>query len=181
MQQKTVNDVFSDLLGVKDPIKVMEVNLDMQDNEVHIELDIAKGSKFSCPLCDKTDLTIHDRIRKTWRHMNIFQFATFLHFSVPRVICPNCGVHLIDVPWARNGSGFTLLFEYFVLSLAKTMPVLDISMMLGEYDTRIWRIISHYVNYFHAKSDWSNVSKVGIDETSSKKGHNYISVFVDMV
>ena len=49
------------------------------------------------------------------------------------------------VPWARARSGFTLLLEKVAMTLAKHMPVLAIARFLQEYDTRLWRIISHYV------------------------------------
>lgn len=179
-QQKHANRLFGALLGVIDPIKVIDVMLHLEENEVHIDLDIDKGTKFNCPLCDAPNMSIHDRIPKTWRHMDLFQFSTYIHFSVPRINCPSCGTHMIDVPWARQNSGFTLLFEYFVLTLAKEMPICDIAIMVGVYDTRIWRIVSHYVDELWTASTWEQTTKVGIDETSSKKGHNYISIFVDM-
>ena len=48
-------------------------------------------------------------------------------------------------PWARAGSGFTLLFEAYVLALAKSMPIANAAERLGEHDTRLWRIVEHYV------------------------------------
>ena len=178
--QKNINEIFSDLLGVTKPIKVVDIAIDLSDKVVNIGLNIDKGAKFSCPICNQSDMSIHDRIKKTWRHMNLFQFTTYINFFIPRVKCPNCGVHMIDVPWARSNSGFTLLFEYFVMTLAQSMPIFDIAVMLGEYDTRIWRIVKHYVDELWKESDWSQAKIIGIDETSSKKGHNYISVFIDM-
>jgi len=38
--------------------------------------------------------------------------------AAPRLRCPEHGVHLVSVPWASEGSGFTLLFEAFVMLLA---------------------------------------------------------------
>lgn len=58
------------------------------------------------------------------------------------------------------------------------MPVNSLAKMVGEYDTRIWRVINHYVE--EARKDLSQVERVGIDETSSQRGHNYVSVFVDL-
>jgi len=67
-----------------------------------------------------------------------------------------------------------------IMALAKSMPVKTIAGFVGEQDTRIWRILHHYVEDAREKADYSEVKRVGMDETSSKKGHNYVSVFVDL-
>ena len=86
-------------------------------------MDFQKGSKFTCPECGAEGQKVHDTATKTWRHLNFFQYEAYLTARVPRVHCEACGVHLIPVPWAREGSGFTLLFEALVLSLAPAMPI----------------------------------------------------------
>jgi len=66
------------------------------------------------------------------------------------------------------------------MALAKEMPISRIGEIVGEQDTRIWRIVRHHVNKAYAKKSFSAVTKVGCDETSSRKGHNYVTVFADM-
>lgn len=87
---------------------------------------------------------------------------------------------MVDVPWARPGSGFTLLFEAMILTLVKAMPVKTIAAYVGEHDTRLWRIIHHYVEKARKNTDHSKVTKIAVDETASKRGHNYVSLFVDL-
>ncbi len=99
---------------------------------------------------------------------------------MPRAECPQCGVKTVAVPWARPGSGFTLLFEALVMTLVRQMPVRAASRIVGEHDTRLWRIVHHYVGAARAQADLSGVRRVGIDETASRRGHHYISVFVDL-
>jgi transposase len=86
----------------------------------------------------------------------------------------------VEVPWSRSGSGFTLLFEAFIVELASIMTVNELSNIVGEHDTRLWRILKHHVNQAKSKEDYSDIKSIGIDETSNKKGHNYISLFVDL-
>ncbi len=52
-----------------------------------------------------------------------------------RVQCPEHGVHLVNVPWARPGSGFTLLFEAAMLAYAKQMPIAPLARMAREHLT----------------------------------------------
>ncbi len=64
--------------------------------------------------------------------------------------------------------------------MAKSMPVNVIASIIDEHDTRIWRIITHYVEQARSQDDHSGVTTVGVDETASKRGHNYVSLFVDL-
>jgi hypothetical protein len=45
------------------------------------------------------------------------------------------------VPWARPDSGFTLLFEAMVMTMVSAMPVKAVARMVGEHDTRLWRVV----------------------------------------
>lgn len=159
---------------------VVSSDLDLASKIINIQLEFKKGSRFNCPKCSRSDCSIHDTKRKSWRHLNFFQHQAFIKCSLPRVECEDCGVLLIDAPWARKESGFTLLFESYMLLLAREMPINAISKLVGEQDTRIWRVIKHYVKEAMSDQDFSKVTQIGVDETSAKKNHKYISVFVDM-
>jgi transposase len=64
--------------------------------------------------------------------------------------------------------------------MTKAMPVNAVAEILDVHDTRLWRIVHHYVEDARQNAKHCNVRHVGVDETSSKKGHNYVSVFVDI-
>jgi transposase len=83
---------------------------------------------------------------KEWRHLNFFQHEAYLRASVPRVRCGEHGVRQVEVPWARPGSGFTTLFEALVMVLMREMPVKAASRIVGEQDTRLWRVLLHHVD-----------------------------------
>ena len=48
------------------------------------------------------------------------------------------------------------------------------------HDTRLWRVIRHYTEQALRRRNLSRVRNIGFDEASSKRGHNYVSVFVDL-
>jgi transposase len=112
---------------------------------------------------------------------NFFQHEAYLHARVPRVTCKECGIKQVPVPWARSDSGFTLLFEALVMAMVQAMPVAVVARMVDEWDTRLWRIIHHYVAAARAGADHSEVTSIAFDETASRRGHNYVSLFVDLV
>jgi len=123
---------------------------------------------------------VHDTVAKTWRHLDFFEHQAYLSARVPRVRCAEHGVHLVQVAWARPGSGFTLLFEVAMLTYAKQMPIAPLAKMAREHDTRIWRVIDHHVQTARAGLDFSEVAEVGMDETSARRGQDYVSIFMDL-
>jgi len=173
-------DIFQQALGLTPPWRVVESKFDAANNRLDLYLDFPKGSTFHCPECGQAECKPHDTEEKTWRHLDFFQHKAYLHARVPRVKCPEHGVKTVKVPWGRPKSGFTLMFEAYIMTLAKEMPVGPIAQLVKEHDTRIWRIIHHYVDQAREKEDFSDVKKVGLDETSRSKGHNYCSIFVDL-
>ena len=145
-----------------------------------MHVSFIKGSKFPCKKCGELH-SVYDTVKeRTWRHLNFFQYKAYIHCKIPRTKCDEHGVLQVEVPWSRKGSGFTLLFEALILELAAAITVNEISGLVGEHDTRLWRIINYYVAEALAQEDFSEVENIGIDETSSKKGHNYVTVFVDL-
>lgn len=172
-------ELFTAALNLTNPWRVVDSKFQPADRRLDLYLDFDRGARFGCPTCG-AKCPVHDTVEKEWRHLNFFQYQAYLHARLPRISCEKDGVLQIDPPCARAGSGFTLLFEAFVLTLAKDMPVLAIADLVGEHDTRIWRIIRHNVDAARKKLDMSKVTKVGFDETSSRRGHDYISIFVDM-
>lgn len=173
-------ELFTAALEVQDPIYIDEIAFDAKAGELHIHMDFYRGGRFSCSKCGVEDLPVHDTVDKTWRHLNFFQYKCYIHLRTPRTLCPECGQRLWIPPWGRKQSGFTLLFEAFVMALAKAMPVSQIAKIMGEHDTRIWRVIGHHVKQVYEKKDFASVTKIGCDETSSRKGHNYVTIFADM-
>ena len=173
-------DLFQLALGLVPPWMVADAKFDADKKRLDIEIDFKTGGRFACPECGKADCPVHDTVKKTWRHLNFFQHQAFLHARVPRIDCANCGVRLVTVPWARPGSGFTLLFEAFVMTLVKGMPVAAAARLVGEHDTRLWRVIQHYVEMAVARMDLADLRRVAIDETAAKRGQNYITLFVDI-
>lgn len=161
------------------PWVVDQCSFSVESGRLDIHLDFARGSTFPCPEC-ATASKAYDTEVLTWRHLNFFQHQTYLHARTPRVDCTRCGVHRITVPWARPDSGFTLLYEAFVMQLVKVMPVSAIARLVGEHDTLLWRIVNHYVDLARSRADHSKVTEVGMDETSIRRGHDYMALFVDM-
>ena len=174
-------DIFALGLGLEAPWKVLDIKFDTESTPNRLDLRIGadRGAMYRCPECGEM-CKAHDFLEMTWRHLNFFQHHCYLTASVPRVNCPKHGIHRVQVPWAREGSRFTLLFEQVIMALVREMPVAAVARQVHEHDTRIWRIVTHYVSKAVGEFDLSKVSGIGIDETARSRGHNYVTTFIDM-
>lgn len=174
------NDLFQLALGITSPWFVASSAFDAAKKRLDIGVDFKAGSRFVCPDCNADGCPVHDTTEKTWRHLDFFQHQAFLTARVPRITCTKCGVRQVGVPWARKGSGFSLLFEALAMTLVTHMPVAAAARLVGEHDTRLWRIVFHYVRAAVERMDLAELRRVCIDETAARRGHDYISIFVDI-
>ncbi len=175
-----MKNAFEAALGIAEPWTISKFEMspsnDGKSMEVHIKAEFKKGSKFIDPaggeLCE-----IHDTREHTWRHLNFFQFRCYVTAKVPRINTKDNKVKTVEVPWARKGSGFTLLMEGVILTLIKHMSVASVAREIGEVDNKIWRVLKHYISEAKASIKLDDVESIGVDEYSHK-GHNYITVFL---
>jgi len=175
--------LFSQALGLQSPWKVEEINFSndniLEQNELHLQIGFELGARFadeSGVLCP-----VHDTVDRQWQHLSFFEHSCYLHCSVPRITTTDGKVRTVEVPWARPGSGFTLLFEAMALALIeREMPVNRVAEMLKVNPQRIWTIFNHWIGKAKIADDVSSITQLGIDETSSKKGHKYVTLGVDL-
>lgn len=177
MNQEKEIKIFSLMAGIEAPWLLEKVEVD-ENKDLHMYVKYKRGERFKCNQCQEL-CPVYDTVNKTWRHLNCFEHKTYIHCKVPRVKCEKHGVHLVEVPWAKANTGFTLLFEAFVMQLAKKMSILSISQLLDESTGRLWRIVHRYAKEYVENLEFSKVTKIGLDETS-RKGHEYITVFIDL-
>ena len=172
-------DIFSIALGLQEPWYIKEVLFNKENFQLDIHLGFTKGYKFK--MDDGFEYTAHDTVERSWQHLNFFQYKCYLHAKVPKVKQSDGKVVTQQVPWARKGSGFTLLFEAFsMLLIENEMPVNKAAKVLQVYPNRIWNIFNYWVSIAHNEDVIGELDKVGFDETSVKKGHNYVTTMVDL-
>lgn len=172
------NQLFNLALGLGKYWSVTASRFEGQPKKLQLRLEPERGLHWKCPECERCG-PVHDLVEKRWRHLNFFQFECELVAKVPRCRCEEHGVRQVEVPWARAGSGFTLMFEALAMLLCQQMPVAEVAELLGEQDTRLWRMLCAYVEQAQAERDWSKVKRILVDETSARRGHRYVTNFVD--
>jgi transposase len=172
------NELFAAALGVANPWHVQDVTFDAGKRLLVINIDFAKGSKFPYPGAEGLH-PVHDTVLKRYRHLNFFQHECYLEVRTPRLSLPDGRVALAEPEWAGKLTGFTLLFEALVLTMCREMPFAAVARMVGETWHRVHAICSRYVDLALAKADLSSLTMLAIDETSSRRGQNYLTFAAD--
>lgn len=174
------NKLFEAALGITDPWYVYGVDFDAAQQQLTIQVDFRAGSRFAFP-GEAGEHPVHDTKTKRYRHLNFFQHECFLEVRVPRVRLPDDSVRLVEPDWIGKLEGFTLLFEALVLMLCQNLPFSVVARMVNISWYKVHAICTRYVELALEGADFSDVRAVAIDETSCRKGHDYLTLVADMV
>lgn len=113
-----------------------------------------------CARCGQTgrQLEIHDRRVKRWRHLDLAGNRCVIECELRRLRCPDCGVRLEPVPWARPGAAHTRDFEDVVAWLAQQMAFSPITRLLRvgwhTIGPIVARVVADHLDEV-ASPDWS--------------------------
>ena len=181
----TVSSLLKNLLYVKEAfIDTFDFGEDAQgEPSLVAHVHVAKRERWRCPVCGRR-CHVHDYTcdEAFWRSMDFGPVAVRIGAKVPRVICPDHGVVTAAVPWAKPGSRFTTDFAFSAawmvkggLSKKKVAELLRIDWdTVGRLVDLVWRELEPDV-----KKRFDGLVRIGIDETSYRKGHSYITVVVN--
>ncbi|HEX6525939.1 MAG TPA: ISL3 family transposase [Streptosporangiaceae bacterium] len=133
-----------------------------------------------CPECGRPCPRYDKGKRRRWRHLDACAMPVAVEADAPRIRCPEHGVKVAAVPWARHDSGFTRAFEDTVTWLCASMADSNVA----EYMRIEWRtvqaIVTRVVAELDGKTDrLTGVRRAGIDELAYRKGQRYIMIAVD--
>jgi transposase len=176
--------MFQQLLLLGDAWQVKEMDYLEKEQQVLIRVSEtpALWAQESCPHCgQKTGRGYDHAPERRWRHLNLCQLQTEIVCALPRGECQSCHkVYTVRAPWEGRSRGLTQEFEAFALTLMREMPVKKAGEILGESDHKLWRALFAHVEAAWQDLSWENVIWVEADEMNRKKGHNYLTVFVDL-
>jgi transposase len=170
--------IFEAALGISTPWYIAGLNFEPSQRKLRIRVDFEVGTRFAVP-GESGDHPVHDTVTKTYRHLNFFQHECELEVRVPRVKLPDGSVRQVAPPWAGKLSGFTLLFEAFVMLLCREMTFSGVARITALSVHRVMTLCKRYVNTAVGAAAYSEVRRLAIDETSRAKGHEYVTLFAD--
>ena len=135
-----------------------------------------------CPHCEKRcpGYDSYGKLRR-WRSLDLGSTRVYLEATSPRIKCPEHGVLVAKFPWAAHGSDFTCDFESAVTWLTLHATANDVA----EYFRIEWHTVGSIAKRVQKRLEeaqpnrFDGLEKIGIDETSYKKGHKYMTVVVN--
>lgn len=176
--------MFQQILALGEGWHVRAVDYVEKDSSVLIRVAETPGlwKTERCPHCEAQAVGGYDHApERCWRHLNVCQLQSEIVCALPRGQCKECKkVYTVRAPWEGRSRGLTQEFEAFALTLMRAMPVKQAGEILGETDQKLWRALFAHVDAAWADLSWEDVVWVGADEMNRKKGHNYLTVFVDL-
>lgn len=176
-------ELYQAILGLSEPWTVDRVELKEGDRAVEVWVREREGTGFLCPECGER-APIYDRSERRWRHLDTCQFTTIVCARVPRVECRAHGVKTVRVPWAEAGSRFTVLFERLAISWLREATPSAVARRLrlswDEAEGIMHRAVRRGLLRRADERVTTPVTRIGIDEKSFLKRHQYVSVVVDL-
>jgi transposase len=168
--------LYEQILGIPQPWYVDEVALRLEQGEIEVHVRGTEAVE-KCPECNKS-CSRYDSNERRWRHLDTCQYRTILVATVPRIECDEHGVKQVRVPWADERSRFTALFEGLVIDwLQATESIAAVSKGLRLSWDEVAGIRGRAVARGMKRRGRAPLpASVGVDETSIRRGHEYITV-----
>ncbi|KFI96904.1 transposase [Bifidobacterium stellenboschense] len=125
----------------------------------------------------------YDRLpARRWRHLDVGCAKLLLEYAPPRVDCAEHGVTVAMVPWARRKSAYTRDFERQVAWLSVHAPRSAVSALMRIDWKSVGPVCRRVADELRARQGaglFDRLRSIGVDETSYKRGHKYMTVVVD--
>ena len=179
----TPEQTFGQLLGLGKSWNVVESRFEAESSTFFLKVEETPELWPEESARAGTPVVCHDHVEPMqWRHLNVFNKECVIVCALPRGRRGDDNkVYRVTPPWEGRSKHFTQEFEAFALTLMREMPVKRAGQILGESDTRMWRMLFAHVKAAHARLSFDNVVWVGADEMNRRKGHNYLTVFADLL
>ena len=154
----------------------------MEEGKLIVDVAPRKGQRCRCPHCGRKS-PVHDCSQgpRRWRALDLGSTMAYLECATVRVKCPEHGVVTASVPWASHASRFTYAFEQQVAWLCVHCSRSVVAQLM-----RIdWKSVGPVCKRVYDGLDdeagdrFDGLVRIGIDETSYKKGHKYMTVVLN--
>ncbi len=174
-------ELYSQILGVKEPWRVESVELKLEQGEVHVHLAHDPERQWPCAECGKLCALYDHQPERRWRHLDTCQFQTILHATPPRSDCPEHGPRTVKLPWAEPGSRFTALFERLAIDWMLAASQKAVADQLRLSWDEVHAIQERAVKRGLERRKAEPITRLGVDEKSFTRGHRYFTLVNDLV
>lgn len=174
------HQLYEQILGITSPWHVEQVELKLEEGEVHVHLGHAADFEWKCAECGAECPLYDHQPERVWRHLDTCQYRTLLHAEVPRTHCAEHGVRLVRVPWAEPQSRFTALFERLAIDWLGAASQTAVAVRLGLSWDEAHGIMERAVARGLKRRKAEKIPYLGVDEKAFRKGHRYATIVSDL-
>jgi transposase len=176
-----ISSLVKKLLNVKD-ILVEDVKFESKKGEeiLVVVANLPKRKRHKCGICGRKSKGYDSGgdLRR-WRSLDFGSMRVYIEAPAPRVSCKDCGIVVAAVPWARHKSRFTYGFEDTTAWLMIHSSRTAVSELMRIAWNTAGDIAKRVYDSVKPQDIFDGLVRIGIDETSYKKGHKYMTVIVD--
>lgn len=170
-------ELYERILGIEAPWSVTEVELDLEHGEVRVHVTDS-SQQWPCPQCGRL-CPKYDLLPRRWRHLDTCQYRTVLVAWVARLRCPEHKVLQVPVPWGERGSRFTALFEALIIDWLKEASLSAVARQLRLSWHEVDGVMKRAVRRGLLRKQRQLPVRMGVDETSFQRRHEYVTVVYD--
>jgi transposase/DNA-binding CsgD family transcriptional regulator len=132
-----------------------------------------------CGRCGQLVRATHETNTRRWRHLDLGGSRCFIECELRRVRCPDCGVRVEAVAFARPGARHTRDFEDVIAFLAQQMAKTPIAALMRVDWATVGRIVERVVADRLDEERLGGLVAIGVDEVSWRRRHRYLSCVAD--
>ena len=139
------------------------------------------GTELKCPHCGGFNISHRGTVPRSWSALPIGNRPVTVFADVPRIECHDCRTEpVVPVPFADPRRSYTRSFERLVLDLRQSMTLRDVARHLCISDWMVRDIERRWLGKHFSKPRLKHLRQIAIDEISTKKGHTYLTVVMDL-
>lgn len=135
-----------------------------------------KNSRPHCPVCGRCGPVYDTQPVRTWRHIAGWGIPVLLEYAPRRVKCHHCRrVRVEAMPWSHGKCQLTRSLLKQIALWARQLAWRQVATLFGVSWGQVHEAVATAVEYGLQHRDTTNVTLLGIDELTYRKGHIYLT------
>lgn len=174
MQLKTILNRVHKIKGyIYGPMRFSEWN-----GKPSLEVDIypREGSCPVCSGCGKKRPGYDALDRRRFEFVPLWGIAVYLIYRMRRVDCPQCGVKVEKVPWAKGKEEITEAYGWFLAGWAKRLSWSQVAEAFQTSWYNVYHSVEKAVEWGRQRMNLEGIAAIGVDEMQWGDGHSYVTV-----
>jgi transposase len=152
------------------------IDMDIKNLEVHVWLRHDK-TRLPCKECNESSPVYDHGKMRSWRHLDLWEYRTYIHAEIPRVNCEKHGIHSIQPGWAEGNGRMTYKMESKIIDeICSCQNIQKAAAALRLSWDQVRGVMKRAIDRGLARKGESIISRICVDEKAIKKGHNYVTI-----